>query len=94
MGYTVGILGSQSENPTKGPGISRESDLESQCDLIIGLPQDSANRLQLGEHRLNLTCAKTQRKGAETLQETEPNLLASVTGSPVEAWLVRDSAHG
>ena len=29
---------------------------------------------------------KTQRKGAMTLQETEPKLLASVRGSPMEVW--------
>ena len=29
---------------------------------------------------------KTQRKGAMTLQETEPKLLASVRGSPTEVW--------
>ena len=38
----------------------------------------------LGGHKQNLVHTKTWRKGAVTLQETEPKLPASVRGSPVE----------
>ena len=38
----------------------------------------------LGGHKQNLVHTKTRRKGAVTLQETEPKLPASVRGSPVE----------
>ena len=34
-----------------------------------------------------MVCTKTQGKGAVTSQETEPDLLASVVVSPVEAWV-------
>ena len=32
----------------------------------------------LGEHKQNLVCTRTQRKGAVTPQETEPDLAVSV----------------
>ena len=34
---------------------------------------------------------ETQRKGAATPQETEPELPASVGGSPAEAWVNKGS---
>ena len=37
---------------------------------------------------------KTQRKGAVTLQETEPKLSASVGGPPVKVWVGRGSLRG
>ena len=41
------LQASQTGNPSKGLGIPRESDLEGQWDLIIGLPQNWGNqRLQ------------------------------------------------
>ena len=73
-------------------GIPRESDLEGQQDLITRLPQHWGNRdSSLGGHKQNLACAKTQRKGAVTPQETEPD---SVGGSPVEVWVSRGSPQG
>ena len=76
-------------------GIPRESDLETQRDLITRLPQDWGNRdSRLGGHKQNHAHTKTQRKGAETPQETEPNLPAGVGGSPVEAWVSRSSLQG
>ena len=35
-------------------------------------------------HKQNLSCTRTQEKGAVTPQETEPDLPASVGGSPVK----------
>ena len=40
----------------------------------------------LGGHKQNLVCNKIQEEGAETPQETEPDLPLSVWGSPMEAW--------
>ena len=37
---------------------------------------------------------KTQRKGAATPQETEPDLSGSVGGSPVEAWVSSGAPQG
>ena len=66
------------------------SDLEGQWDLITGLPQDwGKQRLQPWRAQQNFACTKTQRKGAVTLQETEPKLPASVGGSPVKMWIGR-----
>ena len=67
----------------------RESGLEGQRNLIIGLSQAWGNRhSSLGRHKQNLARTKTQRKGAVTPQETEPKLPAIVGGSPAEAWVV------
>ena len=41
-----------------------------------------------------LVCTKTQTKGAETPQETEPKPPASTGGSPMEAWISRGSPQG
>ena len=38
----------------------------------------------LGGHKQNLVCAKIQREGVVTSQQIEPDLPASVGGSPVE----------
>ena len=50
--------------------------------------------LSLGGHQQNLVCTKTQRKGAVIPQDTEPKLLASVGGSPVEAGVGRAFSQG
>ena len=66
--------------------------------MIAGLPQDwetGRNRdFTLGGHKQNLVCTRTERKGAVTPQETEPDLPASVGGSPVEAWVGSGSLWG
>ena len=41
----------------------------------------------LGGHKQNLVCTRTQKKGAVTPQETEPDLPVSVQESPAEAWV-------
>ena len=48
----------------------------------------------LGEHKQNLACTKTQKKGAVIPQETKAKLHASVGGSPVEVWVGRGSPQG
>ena len=69
-----------------GLGIPKESDLEGQQALIIGLAQDwGKQRLQSCGHKQNFAWTNTQRKGAVTPQETESKLSASVGGPPVEA---------
>ena len=40
--------------------------------MIIELPQDWGNKT-LGRHKQNLVLTRTQKKGAETPQETEPD---------------------
>ena len=57
----------------------------------IGLGE---TKTALGGHKQNLVHAKTQREGAVTPQETEPDLPAGVGGSPVEAWAGSDSPWG
>ena len=52
--------------------------------------RDSALR----EHKQIPVSAETPEKGTGTLQETEPNLPASVGGPPVEAWVSRGSPQG
>ena len=41
----------QPGDPTEGLGITRESDLEGQWDLIIRLPQDWGKDSSLGGHQ-------------------------------------------
>ena len=41
----------------------------------------------LGECKQNLVCTRTQKKGAVTQQETDPDLPVSVKESLAEAWL-------
>ena len=41
----------------------------------------------LGGHKQNLACIKTQGKGAVTPKEAEPDLPASVGGSPWEVGI-------
>ena len=51
---------SQPGDPTKGLGVPRESGLEGQWDLIIGLPEDWGNRnTSLGGHKQNFACTRT-----------------------------------
>ena len=72
---------SHTEDPTKGLGIPRKSDLEGHQDLITGLPQDlGKQRLQSCRAQTNLVHTKPQRKGAVTPQKTEPKLSAGVGG--------------
>ena len=72
-------------DPTKGLGIPKESDLEGQWDLIIGLPlYCGKQRLQSCRSQTKQNKTQTQRKGAMTPQETEPRPPASVGGPPVE----------
>ena len=41
----------------------------------------------LGGHKQNFACTRTQEKGAETPQETDPDLPMNVQESPVEEWV-------
>ena len=83
---------SQPGDLTKGLGIPRESDLEGQQDLIIGLPQGwEKQRFYCWRAQTKFACTKTQGKGSVILQETEPDLTASVTGFPVEVRVGRGS---
>jgi len=53
--------------------------------MITELPQDWGNTL--GGHKQNLVCTRTQKKGAVTQIETEPNLPVSVQESLGETWI-------
>ena len=52
---------------------------------LLELTQDWENRLLEGTNRT--LCTRTQEKGAVALQGTDPDLPASVKGSPVEVWV-------
>ena len=41
----------------------------------------------LGGLKQNLVCTRTQKKGAVTSKETNPDMLVRVQESPVEAWV-------
>ena len=83
---------SQLGDPTKGLGSPRESDLEDHQDLIIGLPQGlRETKTPILEKKNNLVCINTEWKGEVIPQKTESKLPASVRGSPVGAWVSRDS---
>ena len=41
----------------------------------------------LGGHKENLMCTRTQKKGAVTPQETDPDLPGSVQESPADVWV-------
>ena len=86
---------SQPGDLKKGLRIPRESDLEGQRDLIIGLPQDWGKQGLQSWSAQTKSCIhqdpEERRKGAVTPQETEPKLLTSVGGSPVEKWVSKGS---
>ena len=72
---------SKSADLIKGLAISSESGRESQQDLITGLPRNWGKRdSSLGRQKQNCACIKTQRRGAVTPQETEPNYLLALDG--------------
>ena len=57
---------------TKGLRIPRESDLEGQQDLIIGLPLDSGNSLgdsSLGGHKQKLAHNKKEEKSSDPTED-------------------------
>ena len=63
---------SQPGDPAKGLGIPRESGLDSQQYLLIGLPEDwGKQRLKSWRAQTKFSCTKTQRRGAGSPQETE-----------------------
>ena len=76
---------SQSGDLPKGLRIPWEFEFGGQGDLITELTQDSGDRL--GGHKRNLVCTRTQKKGAVTPQETDPDLPVSVQESPAETWV-------
>lgn len=78
----------QPADPTKGLGIPRESDLESQWDLIIGLLQDWGKQTSLLEGAVS--CALRPREGAVTHRRLDQKYL-QVEESPVEACVGRGS---
>ena len=61
--------------------------------MIIELTQDWENRLIEGTKK-NLVHARTQEKGAVTLQETDPDLPVSVQESLVEVWVCGSLLQG
>ena len=73
---------SQPGDSTKRLGLFRDSDLEGQQDLIIGLPQDWGNKIMkdstLAGHKQNLACTKTQRKGAVTYRRLNKTYLRHI----------------
>ena len=74
----VGLIPGLGRSPGEGNGYPLQySGLEN---LIIGLPQDWGKQRLQSWRAQNLVHAKTERKGAVTLQETEPKLSASVGG--------------
>ena len=90
------LLGKGSEPHIRHPslgvpqwlGLPRETDLESQRDMITRLSQDwRKQRLQSWRTQTKPCDTKTQKKGAVTPQKTEPKLPASVGGAPVEEWV-------
>ena len=52
--------------------------------MIAGLRTGGNRDSTLGVHTQSLVCTRTQGEGAVTPQETEPDLPASVGGSPAE----------
>ena len=48
----------------------------------------------LRQHQQNPVCTRTQKKGAVTPQETEPDLLMTVQESPAKAWVNSDLPWG
>jgi len=60
--------------------------------MITELPQDWGNTL--GGHKQNLVCTRTQKKGAVTQIETEPNLPVSVQESLGETWIDSGQSWG
>ena len=94
------LLGKGSEPHIRHPslgapqwlGLPRETDLESQRDMITRLSQDwRKQRLQSWRTQTKPCDTKTQKKGAVTPQKTEPKLPAGVGQSPVEVWFSRSS---
>ena len=78
--------GSQPGGLAMGGGIPRESDFEGQWDLIAGLRQDwGKQRLQSWRAHTKQCVLQDPGEGAVTPGETEPDLPASVAGSPAEA---------
>ena len=45
------------------------------------------DRQTLAGHKQNLVCTRTQEKGAETPQRTDPDLPVSIQESQVEVWV-------
>ena len=86
---------SQPGDLAKGLGIPRKSGCEGQKDLLQDFHKTRGNRdSTLRGHKQNLSCTRTQEKGAVTPQETEPDLPASVGGSPVKIWVSSGSPQG
>ena len=84
---------SQPGDLTLGLGIPRESGLEGQWDLIIGLPQDwGKQRLQSWRAQTKFCAHQDSEERSSDPVETEPKPPASVGGPPVEAWVSRGSS--
>ena len=88
---------SQSTDPRKGLGIPRDTDLETQQDLITRLPQVCRKQRFQAWRACTQTkpCvhqdSEERSKAAVTPWETEPKPPPSVGGSTVEAWVSRGS---
>ena len=81
----------------------RQRDCESPGSLALRACRVSLQAFQrtegnrdsnLGKHKQNFVCSKTQRREEVTPQETEPKLPASVGRPPVETWVGRHSPKG
>ena len=90
------VLGPTAEFPSWGSGKGtenpREFDFGGKWDLLTELPQDWGKTL--GRHKQNLVCTRTQKKGAATPQETDPDLPVSVQESPVKVWVSGGQLQG
>ena len=85
---------SQPGDPTKRLGIPRESDLEGQQDLIIGLPQDWRKQSLVLESTYKIYVYQDQEKRSSDPTGDSPKLPAGVGGSPVEARIDRGLPQG
>ena len=83
---------SEHGDTAKGMRTPRKSDFEGQGDFIIGLPQNwGKQRFHSQRAQTNLSCTKTQGERAVTPQDTEPELYASVGGSPLQSCVSKTS---
>ena len=78
-----------------GLGIPRESGLEGQWDLMIGLPEDRGKqRLQSWRAQTKFCLHQDPEERSSDPKETEPKPPASVGGPPVAVWVGRGSPQG
>ena len=85
--YDFGVLAEEDEHTSFFSAILESLNLTLKVSRIwLQNSQGLRETEALGGHKQNLVCNRIQEEGAETPQETEPDLLVSVWVSPVEAW--------